>query len=136
MLLNINFTSILSKVLRPVATPAENKPLAVLGKFYSRLFSYTASLIDAITAEPELTATECGKAGLYQVKEGQNTYTTATDGYCSCYKPNCNHQQLIRTLSGSLSGSLVSQLGKVKIKSPALRKLATENTRAWEVVEF
>lgn len=133
MLLNINFNSILTQILRPASAPAENKPLAVLGMFYSRLFGYTASLIENIKDEPELTATEI-KSGLYEIKDTKgNKYTTATDGYCSCYTPNCNHQQLIRSLSGSVASQIK---GKTKIKSPALRKMAARLDRSWELVEF
>lgn len=125
ILLNINFTSLW---LQKEYASDEQKPVAVMGRFYCQLFRFVEKLINEIIANTdeseETLEVEHYFGSTFVVKEGDKQYKT-TESTCSCGEKNCRHSQAVKKHKNNSRINL--PLAPVRVKSNGLRKLLAES---------
>lgn len=136
LLLNICFTSLI-----PIVED-DNKPLAVMGRFYAKAFKLLSDAVDVVIAkeqlasevqnetetvvvsEPEAEITVEHHFGTtFNVTEGNQQFKT-TLTTCSCGEKGCRHTQAVnRHREGALRIVLPP-----RVKCDGIRRLLSEST--------
>lgn len=133
LLLNICFTSII-----PIVED-DNKPLAVMGRFYAKAFKLLSDAVEVVIAkeqsevqdENETAIPQCDAeikvehhfGTTFYVTEGSQQFTT-TLSKCSCGEKNCRH---IQAVNKHREGALRITL-PVRVKCDGVRRLLSEST--------